>query len=1181
MGKQVGRLSIRILPDATKFRNDLRLLIARVEQSMSVNLKVVANTREAELELARFRKTAAANRISLGVAASTAVAKAQLAVLSRSRSVTLFAKADEASFLKTSNVLARLSGFRVASNILSDVSSALKNIDLNVPKIARVATAIGTLSSLVLTSSAGLVTLAGDIAKIGNTAFLLPAILAGAATGIITLILALKDSSTQLAELGPAMGALQDQISTSFWDRAKQPILDFVNSVLPQARDGFALTASALGGQAAAVAGAFQKTFANGVLTGLFDKLATTIDIVTGGAQSFAEAITTLGVVGSNYLPRLATWVVKITDQFNGWVQGIAASGELDKFIEDGITNLKLLGASISDIVSIFRGIDAAATAAGGGGLATFAASMQAAAETVNGSVFQTALTTILEGANAALTGLGGGVTAFGNMLAELAPQISTVLGIAGETLGGLMESIAAAIDQPAFKEGLVNFFEGIQIGVDAVGPAMQALFGFIGQLGTTVGELAANIGPVLAVMKETFAPLLDGILAAVTPLIPLLGDALVGAIGFLAPAVQGLTGFITENADVVGGAVVIIGGLALAFQAVSFVGFIAGWVASTAAIVANKAAMIASKVETLAIMALYAGQFIANMGRAAVALGVQTAAWVANTVAANVNKGGLLAYALVATANVLTAIASTTAGLVAGAAAWAVNTAAAVASKAVMLGGAVAMGVATAAQWLLNAAMSANPIALVVIAIAALVAGLIWFFTQTELGKEIWANFTQFLSEAWNNIVAVATTVFTALGNFFTDVWNNIVSFITTVIDVLLAIFFNFTPLGFIIANFGAIVSFLTDVWNNIVSFITTAINLVLAVIVTVVTTIVEVWTAIWTGISTFFTDLWNGIVLFVTTYINMVMAVIVAVVTTIVAAWTALWAGISTFFTDLWNGIVTYVTTAIGLVLSVISSVGNAIGSTWNAMWAYINAVITAVWATIIGFVGGAIANVSGIISAVGSAISSTWSNIWNGIVSIVSGAWNGITGFVNNIVNGITGLIGTIGDTLSGIPGIVSDAFAGAGQWLLDAGASIVQGLIDGINGMIGMAKDAAGGLMDAIGGFFPHSPALEGAFSGRGWTLYSGQALAEGFSDGMDSRIERVRASARSMMGAASQGVGRIGIDDATAGATMSGTADNRVIVEGNVGYNPQEIVDEIEVRKWQTAARKGIKMVLPA
>lgn len=49
-----------------------------------------------------------------------------------------------------------------------------------------------------------------------------------------------------------------------------------------------------------------------------------------------------------------------------------------------------------------------------------------------------------------------------------------------------------------------------------------------------------------------------------------------------------------------------------------------------------------------------------------------------------------------------------------------------------------IASTVAAAKQWLLNAAMNANPIMLVITLIASLVAGLIYFFTQTETGRQI-----------------------------------------------------------------------------------------------------------------------------------------------------------------------------------------------------------------------------------------------------------------------------------------------------------------------------------------------------------------------------------------------------------------------------------------------------------
>jgi|GEM_PF-6813558 len=53
---------------------------------------------------------------------------------------------------------------------------------------------------------------------------------------------------------------------------------------------------------------------------------------------------------------------------------------------------------------------------------------------------------------------------------------------------------------------------------------------------------------------------------------------------------------------------------------------------------------------------------------------------------------------------------------------------------------------IATGVQAAFNLVMNANPIMLVITAIAALVAALVYFFTQTETGRRIWASFTSWL---------------------------------------------------------------------------------------------------------------------------------------------------------------------------------------------------------------------------------------------------------------------------------------------------------------------------------------------------------------------------------------------------------------------------------------------------
>lgn len=76
-----------------------------------------------------------------------------------------------------------------------------------------------------------------------------------------------------------------------------------------------------------------------------------------------------------------------------------------------------------------------------------------------------------------------------------------------------------------------------------------------------------------------------------------------------------------------------------------------------------------------------------------------------------------------------------------------------------------VATQVATGVQWLFNAALNANPLAIVAVVLAAVTAGLVWFFTQTQVGQDI-----------WNGFVGVLSSTITSIGQWFGGLWNGIV---------------------------------------------------------------------------------------------------------------------------------------------------------------------------------------------------------------------------------------------------------------------------------------------------------------------------------------------------------------------------------------------------------------------
>lgn len=87
---------------------------------------------------------------------------------------------------------------------------------------------------------------------------------------------------------------------------------------------------------------------------------------------------------------------------------------------------------------------------------------------------------------------------------------------------------------------------------------------------------------------------------------------------------------------------------------------------------------------------------------------------------------------------------------------------------------------VAAAAQWLWNAALTANPIGIVVAAIAGLVAGLVYFFTQTETGRRIWETVWGAIKTATEAVVSWFTdTVWPALQAVWEGItagWNGLV---------------------------------------------------------------------------------------------------------------------------------------------------------------------------------------------------------------------------------------------------------------------------------------------------------------------------------------------------------------------------------------------------------------------
>lgn len=279
------------------------------------------------------------------------------------------------------------------------------------------------------------------------------------------------------------------------------------------------------------------------------------------------------------------------------------------------------------------------------------------------------------------------------------------------------------------------------------------------------------------------------------------------------------------------------------------------------------------------------------------------------------------------------------------------------------------ATNIATVAQTAFNVAMAANPIGLIVLAIAAVVAGLVWFFTQTEIGKQIFGEFVKFVSGVFENIVSVISTVANAI----------IVPF----------------------QNFLAIVS---PIFNTLWQIVSSIFILIIAVVATAIESIAQPfiwlfqnWQTVWNNICGFVSTIWNMIIGVVTAYINTMNAIISAIVNTIMAVISPIvnWINdniiqpIANFFSGLWNGIVQGVTGFIQGVMNVILPIANWINSN----------IVQPVSRFFSGLWNGIVQGVSGLASGI--------KNVFSSIVGIIKAPINAIIGGVNAVIRGLNSI------------------------------------------------------------------------------------------------------------------------------------------------------------------------------
>lgn len=610
----IGKMSIRVFPDTSKFKADLKKDLAALKGQLRTAVDVEARINQASLVQTKARLAGIAKdfKTHVTVDAQTRKASAALGVLTRPRTAEVRVVLQGLDAAKAG--LASLAGGNVASVGFGHAKEVASNFD-------RIAVSAGAAAAKIAAMSAAMSAMAGNaamvavsMAQISGAGLALPGIwggflvgLASSADGLQNILLALNEVVGKSGYFEDAFRGMRFDHNNDFWSTAKVGLNDLVqNGVLPFMDEYVKL---------GKITGVFWSEFFRGMSNGivavggmaqLFKPLHDSFAIAAEGAAPFTEAMFRLGAVGGEYLPRMAAAFTEVSNAFLSWVTQAQETDRINEIIDRGITNAKLFGGILVDVAGIINGVAKAAEAAGGGGLQGLAAAFDAINKAVNGPLMQGALTTVFEGAFAGMKNLTPGLSSLAGAFEQLAPTISRSMEKAGAVVSILLDGIAQALRNPAIADGVNKMFDGlVKAAIElapafsAAAPAVGALLGAIGEIlpimAPLVTQIVQGLAPAFADFKQSLAPVVEvlakGLSEALKVILPVVADVVKALAEFmrnnpqLAATILAVVGALAPLAPIIGTVVSIIGTIASVIGAIiPVISAVAGWFGTVAA---------------------------------------------------------------------------------------------------------------------------------------------------------------------------------------------------------------------------------------------------------------------------------------------------------------------------------------------------------------------------------------------------------------------------------------------------------------------------------------------------------------------------------------------------------------------------------------------------------------------
>lgn len=317
-----------------------------------------------------------------------------------------------------------------------------------------------------------------------------------------------------------------------------------------------------------------------------------------------------------------------------------------------------------------------------------------------------------------------------------------------------------------------------------------------------------------------------------------------------------------------------------------------------------------------------------------------------------------------------------------------------------------------------LNATMAANPIVLVIAAIAALVAIFVALYQNNE-------TFRNAVNAAWAQIKAATA----AVAEWFT----------TNVVPKLQA-------------AWSAIVDAWNAVWPKLQEAWATYGQPVADLIINIFTGVAANWDTIWQGISAVVSGVWQVISSVISTVIGVISGIIQVWTSALRGDWQGVWDGIKQIITSVWDGIKGIISGALSIVKGYITAALGVISGVFSGVWASISSSVSGAWNGITAAIS------SGVATAV-SYVASLPSRALSALGNLGSTLWNAGKSLIQGFINGITSMIGSVRDTLGSLTSSLT-SWKGPADYdavlLTPAGRLVIDGFIRGLESRYGAVR-----------------------------------------------------------------------------------------------------------------------------